>query len=162
MFLIVSLRESLSALASVMMPSPLNWVSAKIFSLSEVSAREILSFSSLRLARICLADFSSFAPSSFLVLKSLNFRKSCPLRRRSGFLIIDVIHCDAAITSSTWMRPSPSASRSFRVLASNSSPVVGQLSTVHFFLSRFARFAMSEPFSRFTRTEPPTEAYFQL
>ena len=62
-------RASSSALAGVMIPSPLNFVSANIFTLSAVSSSEMLSFSSLRFWRICLAEASSLAPSGFSVLK---------------------------------------------------------------------------------------------
>ena len=147
--------------AGVMMPSPLNWVSAKILTLSAVSSRPMESFSHFRFFRIWRAEAASRAPSGSSVLKSPRERVSASFRRISGSLRMRVSHWAVWMTSSTRMLPSASASMSERVLASNSSPAAGQLRTVHILRSSSPRWRMSSPLQIFTRTAPPTEAKVQ-
>ena len=106
---------SSSVLAGVMMPSPLNFVSAKTFVRSAVSSRAMESFSSLRFARICFAEARSFAPSGFSSLKAEKGISVPRVRSRSGSFRMPVSHSAVAMTSSTRMFPSWSASMSSRV-----------------------------------------------
>ena len=129
----VFLSASSSVDCSVMIPSPFNAVLANIATLSSVSATDMLSFSSPRLERICLADASNLAPSGFSVLKAEKGSTSSFLSNRSGSFMIDVIHWAASTTSFTWIRPSLLLSSILRVFSSNSSPVTGLLNTVHNF-----------------------------
>ena len=153
---------SSSALAGVMMPSPLNFVSAKIFVMSAVSSRAMESFSSLRFARICFAEARSFAPFSFSSLKAEKGISVPRVSSRSGSFRMPVSHSAVAMTSSTRMFPSWSTSMSSRVFWSNSRFFAGQLRTVHSLRSSSPRWAMSAPEVIFTRTVPPTEVKVQL
>ena len=152
-----SLRCASSVEPGVMTPSPLNLVSAKIATLSEVSATEISSFSSFRFERIWRADFSRAAPSGESVLISESFRVSGALINKSLSFNTVQSHLDAAIISSTLILPSESVSIILRVSEGNSRPSVGRLRTVQSFLSSSGRWAISSPLRTLTRTTPPNE-----
>ena len=119
---------------SVMMPSPLNCVSAKIPDKFEVSCTEMVVFLVLpRFFRICLAEANKIFPSSVWLLMADRGNSDCSFIKSSGFLMTEVIHCTAAITSGTRMRLSLSVSINCKVSGSISSPSTGQLKAAHSF-----------------------------
>ena len=159
--LINAFTASSSAEFSVMMPSPLKRVLAKIAMLSETSATEILFFSSPRFSRICFEVSSRCAPSSSLVLNAENGMKASRFNSNSGSLMTFVSHFDAATISSMWILPSPLVSSIVMVFSSISNPFSGQLNAVQSFLSSSSKCRMSCPDSMFTLVTPPTVENFQ-
>ena len=131
---------------SVITPSPLNALPAKILTGSATSSIEIEVASGLpMLARIWRADASSVAPSGVASSIAASDSVSFPFSRSSGFLRFPPANFTAAISSLARTRPSWSVSISDSVRASISRPLVGQASATHSFWSSDSMFIRSSP-----------------
>jgi len=123
-----------SADSAGMIPSPLNFVWAKMRSVSVVSSTEIsLALGLPRFFRICAAEARACAPSGSASLIASSGSAAAPLARSSGFLSILQTQAAAARISGARIRPSLSLSSRSRVFWSNSMPLVGQAMATHSF-----------------------------
>ena len=105
MLAMASLSETSSEDASVMIPSPLKRVFAKIAAMSAVSER-LMTFPSFpRFSRICFADLYSFRPVAFPLSNDSMSKESLPSRIRSGLLTAEVIHLAVLMMSLTVLIP---------------------------------------------------------
>ena len=95
---------------SVMMPSPLKRVWAKIAAMSQVSASVITVPSFPRFFKICLAELCSFLPLSLSWLKHSMSMLSFSASNRSLFFTEAAIQLAVATMSFTRMMPSLSLS----------------------------------------------------
>ena len=126
----MALRTAASSVASAMiMPSPLNLVSAKICTVSVTSATEIaVAPGFFKLVRM------RFAPANALASAiSASGTESPPFIRWPTSFSMLVAHCTAAMISGGRMRPSPSVSIKSAVFGSSSVPRVGTASAIHSF-----------------------------
>ncbi len=142
---------SSSAAVSVMTPSPLKTVSAKMRAGSPTSSRLIEVKSALPMsAKMRRADASSVLPSGSASLIAARGRAASPLNRSSGFLRLLQAKVAAAMSSGARTRPSLSVSMSASVRASISRPFVGQARATQSFWSSAPRFARSAPDANLT------------
>ena len=145
-----------------MMPSPLNFVLAKIVAVSVVSARVIAAASGLpRLASTCRAAASSCAPSGDSARMEDKGSASAPWAISIGSLRTATTQLTAAMISGARTWPSWSVSSRSSVFESNSRSCVGQLSATQSFWSRSLSAARSEFFSSVTWSTPPARKNFQ-
>ena len=158
--------SSLPAAASMMTPSPLNFVPAKIATLSAVSERLMTSPSLLRFWRISLAEDASLRPVSVSGLNSEIAMEEAPSRSLSALNNADTAQSAVFTTSFTRIFPSPSVSMQARLAESISRPCTGQESTVHIVGSSSLKWAMSSPLLILTLEAPPilenSHLYFDL
>ena len=163
---IAAFSSSFSAAASMMTPSPLNLVPAKIATLSAVSERLMTSPSLPRFWRISLAEDASLRPVSVSALKSEMEMEDAPSRSLSALDNADTAHSAVFTTSFTRIFPSPSVSMQARLAWSISRPCTGQESTVHIVGSSSLKWAMSSPLLILTLEDPPilenSHLYFDL
>ena len=118
---------------AVMMPSPLNLVPAKIFAVSDASARAIMSPVLPRFFRICFAEAMTALPSGVASLNAVSAIESVSFRSSPVSFRWSDAHLMAARSSGTRMRPSPSVSMRASVFSSSSRPFTGQLSATQSF-----------------------------
>ena len=140
--------ESPSHDSSVIMPSALKGVFAKILDLSSKSDTAMESAPAFPIFfKTSAAHPSSLFPEMEFSSISESFRLSAPSARVSGFFRAAHANSHAATTSSRLILPSLSASMKSSVFSSKYNPRVGQLRAAQSFMSSSPTAAMSLPLS---------------